>query len=471
MVEAQRLLDRYRLEQRLAAGGMGTVYEATDERLNRRVAVKLLKEELVDDPRFVERFRREARAVAGLSHPNIASVFDFGADDGRDFIVMELIEGQDLAEMLRSGPLEPSRAAAIAAQSCDALAHAHAAGIVHRDVKPGNIIVADSDRVKVTDFGIARAIGETTLTATGSVLGTAHYLAPEQASGDSVGPASDQYAMGVVLFEMLTGEVPFPGASPIGIAMRHVSDAIPAPSSIVREVPETLDEVTKTATAKDPAERYPDISAMASALRAVSSTVPPAAGAGAAALNAAATAPLADSSGTQVMPPPHGWSPRRAGRSVLTALVILALLVLGLVAGRLLSAPDESAGQADRSGERKQNQTVAKPSPTPSPSDTATPFPLPDVVGTDYESAALTLKDEGLKPVRIEDTEADESPEEVVDTDPDPNVEVSPGDSIDVFVAVPGPPEEDPGNSNGNDKGNDKGKAKGKDKNGDEDDD
>ncbi|HZJ52015.1 MAG TPA: protein kinase [Actinomycetota bacterium] len=464
MVEAQKLIDRYRLEQRLAAGGMGTVYEATDERLNRRVAVKLLKEELVDDPRFVERFRREARAVAGLSHPNIASVFDFGADDGRDFIVMELIEGRDLAELLRSGPLEPSRAAAIAAQSCDALAHAHAAGIVHRDVKPGNIIVSDNDRVKVTDFGIARAIGETTLTATGSVLGTAHYLAPEQASGESVGPAADQYAMGVVLFEMLTGKVPFSGTSPIGIAMRHVYDEIPAPSSIVPEVPATLDETTARATAKDPSERYPDISAMASALRGGSPTGPLAAGAGVAAAGGAATAPLADPSGTRVMRPHSGWSPRRAGRGALAALVILALLVLGLVAGRLLSAPTESSPQDGRPRDRKQGQAAAKPSPTPSPSDTATPFALPNVVGLDYESADQILSDAGLVPERVDDPEAEGAPEEVVDTNPDPRVEVSPGDSIEVVVAVPGPPEENPGTGNGNGKG----KGKKNHNNGDE---
>jgi eukaryotic-like serine/threonine-protein kinase len=460
MVEAQRLIDRYRLEQRLAAGGMGTVYEATDERLGRRVAVKLLKEELAGDPRFVERFRREARAVAGLSHPNIASVFDYGAEDGRDFIVMELIEGQDLAELLRSGPLEPNRASDIAKQSCDALAHAHAAGIVHRDIKPGNIIVSDSDRVKVTDFGIARAIGDTTLTATGSVLGTAHYLAPEQASGENVGPAADQYAMGVVLFEMLTGKVPFAGSSPIGIAMRHVSDAIPAPSSIVPKVPATLDEVTATATAKNPSERYPDISAMASALRAGTLTGPLAAGA--AAIDPAATAPPADSSGTRVMPPAGGWSPRRAGRGALAALAILALVVLGLVAGRLLSAPDERPRQGGPSPDRKQNQAVAKPSPTPtpSPSDPATPFALPNVVGSDYESAAQTLEDEGLVPVRVEDSEAEARPEEVVDTDPDPGEMVSPGETIKVVVAVPPPPEEDPGKA--------KGKGKNKNKNNDE---
>ena len=459
MVEAQRLIDRYRLEQRLAVGGMGTVYEATDERLNRRVAVKLLKEELVDDPRFVERFRREARAVAALSHPNIASVFDYGADDGRDFIVMELIEGRDLAELLRSGPLPPDRAAGIAAQSCDALAHAHASGIVHRDVKPANIIVSVNDRVKVTDFGIARAIGETTLTAAGSVLGTANYLAPEQASGESVGPAADQYAMGVVLFEMLTGQVPFSGTSPIGIAMRHVSDVIPAPSSIVREVPATLDEITARATAKDPSERYSEISGMASALRAGFPTGSRAEGAGAAAPGVAATAPLADPSGTRVMRPAGGWSPRRAGRGALAALVILALLVLGLVAGRLLSAPEERAAEAGRTRDRTQNPAVAQPSPTPTPSDSsATPFALPNVVGSDYESAAQSLEDVGLVPVRVEDPEAEGAPEEVVGTDPAAGVEVSPGDSIDVIVAVPGPPEEDPGS------GESKGKAKGKDK-------
>ena len=461
MVEAQRLIDRYRLEQRLAAGGMGTVYEATDERLGRRVAVKLLKEELAGDPRFVERFRREARAVAGLSHPNIASVFDYGAEDGRDFIVMELIEGRDLAELLRSGPLEPNRASDIAKQSCDALAHAHAAGIVHRDIKPGNIIVSDSDRVKVTDFGIARAIGDSTLTATGSVLGTAHYLAPEQASGENVGPAADQYSMGVVLFEMLTGKVPFAGSSPIGIAMRHVSDAIPAPSSIVPEVPATLDEITATATAKDPSERYPDISAMASALRAGTPTGRLAAGV--AAIDAAATAPLADSSGTRVKPPAGGLSPRRAGRGALAALAILALVVLGLVAGRLLSAPDESPRQG-QSPERKQNQAVAKPSPTPTPSDTATPFALPNVVGSDYDSAAQELKDLGLVPVRVEDPEAEGTPEEVVGTDPAAGLEVSPGDSIKLVVAVPGPPpEEDPGNGKSKSKGKKKGNEEGDD--------
>jgi eukaryotic-like serine/threonine-protein kinase len=431
MVEAQRLIDRYRLEQRLASGGMGTVYEATDERLQRRVAVKLLKEELADDPLFVERFRREARAVAALSHPNIASVFDYGADGGRDFIVMELLEGTDLAEVLRAGPLEPSRAAGIAAQACDALAHAHAAGIVHRDIKPANIILVASGRVKVTDFGIARALGDTTLTATGSVLGTAHYLAPEQASGSGAGAAVDQYAMGVMLYEMLTGEVPFSGDSPIGVAMRHVSDEIPAPSSKASEVPAELDKVVLTATAKDPSDRYPDIAAMASALRA---TVASPAGA-----LGTPTTPLTAANATQELPQ-SSWNPARAGRMAGIALGVLAALLLGLVAARLLSAPS-----AVPERDRKQGGAADKPSPSPSPSPVPETFTLPSVVGLDYASAAEELESLGLKPARFEDPEAEGDLEEVVDTDPDPGREVTPGDTIEVYVAVAPPAEENQG--------------------------
>jgi serine/threonine-protein kinase len=430
MVEAKRLIDRYRLEQRLASGGMGTVYEATDERLERRVAVKLLKEELADDPLFVERFRREARAVAALSHPNIASVFDYGADGGRDFIVMELLEGTDLAEVLRAGPLEPSRAAEIAAQACDALAHAHSAGIVHRDVKPANIILVASGRVKVTDFGIARALGDTTLTAAGSVLGTAHYLAPEQASGSAAGAAVDQYAMGVMLYEMLTGEVPFSGDSPIGVAMRHVSDEVPAPSNKAPEVPAALDEVVLTATAKDPSDRYPDIAAMASALRAAVS--PPAAA------FAAPTTPLAMEHTTQELPE-SSWIPARAGRAALIALAVLAALLVGLVAARLLSAPG-----APPERDRKQGGAAATPSPSPSPSPVPETFTLPSVVGLDYAAAAEELESLGLKPAKFEDPDAEGDPDEVVDTDPDPGREVSSGETIEVYVAVAPPDEEKP---------------------------
>ena len=174
MVKTSRcLIARYRLERKIAAGGMGTVYAAVDDRLGRRVAVKILARRLAEDPAFIERFKREARAAAALSHPNIARVFDYGEDGPDHFSVMELVEGEDLARVLRDhGPLTPDRVTRIAAQMCAALDHAHAAGLVHRDVKPANVIVGPDDRVKVTDFGIARAVGEAKLTATGTVMGT-----------------------------------------------------------------------------------------------------------------------------------------------------------------------------------------------------------------------------------------------------------------------------------------------------------
>ena len=184
MAEATTLQGRYRLDARIASGSMGTVFAGIDERLERPVAVKVLKEELAHDPSFVERFRREARAVAALSHPNIANVYDASQDRDRHFMVMELVNGRDLGRVIKEdGPLAPDRAAGIAAQICDALAHAHGAGIIHRDIKPGNVIVdEETGRVMVTDFGIARAAGDSTLTGVGAVMGTAHYLAPERAT-------------------------------------------------------------------------------------------------------------------------------------------------------------------------------------------------------------------------------------------------------------------------------------------------
>ncbi|MEO8323042.1 MAG: protein kinase, partial [Actinomycetota bacterium] len=195
MVEGGLLGGRYRIGDRIAAGGMGVVYLAHDERLGRTVVVKILRAHLAGDPHFIERFRREARAVASLSHPNIAGIFDYGEDAGQHYIVMELAEGRDLAAVIRvDGRLSPQRAARITAQVCVALDHAHEAGIIHRDIKPANVIVTDEDKVKVTDFGIARAVGDSTLTATGSMLGTASYLSPEQAGGEKVVPASDLYS-------------------------------------------------------------------------------------------------------------------------------------------------------------------------------------------------------------------------------------------------------------------------------------
>ncbi|HEX9312695.1 MAG TPA: protein kinase, partial [Actinomycetota bacterium] len=220
---------RYRLVRRIAAGGMGSVWEAEDTLLHRRVAVKVLSEALAEDGRFVERFRREARATAGLSHPNVAGVFDYVEDGDRPFLVMELIEGETLADRLaRQGRLPWREAAAIIEPAAAALEAAHRAGIVHRDVKPGNIMITRTGHVKVMDFGIAAATWAAPLTATGAAMGTATYISPEQASGKGAGPESDVYSLGVVLYEMLTGRPPFTRHTPVAVAMAHVRD-VPLP--------------------------------------------------------------------------------------------------------------------------------------------------------------------------------------------------------------------------------------------------
>ena len=435
MVETVVLLDRYRLEDTVASGGMGQVFAATDERLRRRVAVKLLRESLVDDPRFVERFRREARAVAALNHPNIASVFDYGEEEGRHFIVMEYVDGRDLEEVIGfSGSLEPGRSALVAAQSCDALDHAHGSGIVHRDVKPANIILGEDDRVKVTDFGIARAMGDSTLTATGSVLGTAHYLAPEQASGADVGPAADQYAMGVVLFEMLTGEVPFGGTSPIGIAMRHVADEVPPPSRLNSDVPARLDEVVAIATAKDPDRRYASASQMADALR--HSTVPMPAPAPTTVPSQAVVAPpvLGDTG-----PPRDGRSsgPRRAVRSAALALALLALAIVSLLAFRLSVADGTGGSAADDASAPQRPSGAGRPSNTPAAPELVT---IPPLVGLDYQDAVAELEAVGLEPRETVDRTSTEAKDVVVAMSPDPGTELEPGSSVTVVVSKGEPP-------------------------------
>src|SRR4051812_24874932 len=264
-----RIAERYSLRERIAVGGMGEVHLATDDRLGRLVAVKVLAAVYADSPDFVERFRREALTAAALSHPNIAQVYDYGVDGPSHFIVMEYAEGQDLANVIRErGRLTPADAVRVAEQVCAALAAAHRAGVVHRDIKPGNVIVRGDGTVKVTDFGIARARGQASLTDTGMVMGTAAYIAPEQARGEATTPSSDLYSVGILLFQMLTGSVPFEGDTPVAIAMRHLDEPVPLPSSRVADLPADLDEVVVRATAKSPADRYPDADAMAAALRA-----------------------------------------------------------------------------------------------------------------------------------------------------------------------------------------------------------
>jgi serine/threonine protein kinase len=222
---------RYRLQRRIGSGGMADVYLAEDETLHRQVAIKILADRYTQDAGFVERFRREATAAAGLNHPNIVSIYDRGESDGTYYIAMEYIEGPTLKEEITSrAPLPEAEAVGYALQALQALEFAHRRGVIHRDIKPHNMMVTPDGLLKVTDFGIARAANQVEMTEVGSIVGTAQYLSPEQARGQTVGPQSDIYSLGVVLYEMLTGEVPFTGSSAVEIAMKQVNDQPMPPS-------------------------------------------------------------------------------------------------------------------------------------------------------------------------------------------------------------------------------------------------
>jgi eukaryotic-like serine/threonine-protein kinase len=276
MNQAAVLGDRYRLGERIADGGMGSVYRAVDESLGRPVAVKVLRRELADDPTFLERFRREARAAAAVSSPGVAGVYDYGELDGRAFIVMELVEGETLAERIAArGRLPWPEAFALAEQVARALDAAHAHGLVHRDVKPGNVLIGPGGRAKVTDFGIAKTAASATLTRTGMVLGSANYVAPEQARGDDVGPAADQYSLGCLLFEVVTGRTPYDGATAVAIATQHVSAPVPDPRQDRPDLPAPAAALIRRALAKDPSARFPSATAMADALAAARAPAAP----------------------------------------------------------------------------------------------------------------------------------------------------------------------------------------------------
>src|SRR5512133_3611017 len=253
---------RYRIIRKLGAGGMADVYLAEDQELGRRVAIKILNDRHAADDSFVERFRREAKNAAGLSHPNIVSIYDRGEAEGTYYIAMEFLDGRSLKELIVGrGPAPIKTAIDYARQILAAVGFAHRHGIVHRDIKPHNVLVSPEGRLKVTDFGIARS-GASQMTEVGSIIGTAQYLSPEQARGAPVDQTSDLYSTGIVLYELLTGGVPFSGESPVEIAMKHLSETPDPPSAQRPDIPNDLDLVVLRALAKEPADRYQSAAAM-----------------------------------------------------------------------------------------------------------------------------------------------------------------------------------------------------------------
>jgi tRNA A-37 threonylcarbamoyl transferase component Bud32 len=331
---------RYQLEELLGEGGMSSVYRAHDAVLERSVAIKVLHEHFSLDPEYVERFRREARAIARLAHPNVVTVIDRGEWEGRQYIVFEHVVGEDLKSVIeREGPLPVERALALTHQVARALAFAHELDIVHRDVKPHNVLLDDAATAKVTDFGIARTIGvEDGLTQTGTVLGTGHYLSPEQASGQRADERSDQYSVGVLLYELLTGEVPYEGSSLMAVALRHVNDPVPSVRARRPDVPERVDAIVARAMAKEPGDRFPSMEAMVAALEGCLADQAGPAGAAATGVLPVAAASTGPRRATRAVPrrAPAPAAPRRtARRSPLVALAVVVFLGAALMAGFL----------------------------------------------------------------------------------------------------------------------------------------
>ena len=263
ITKGQRINDRYEIIKSIGEGGMANVYLAEDIILNRKVAIKVLRGDLANDEKFIRRFQREAIAASSLSHPNIVEMYDVGEDNGNYYIVMEYVEGKTLKQLLKKrGTLTPTEVIDIMLQLTDGIAHAHDSYIIHRDLKPQNIMIADNGAIKITDFGIAMALNSTQLTQTNSVMGSVHYLPPEQASGKGSTTKSDIYSIGILFFELLTGKLPFKGDNAVEIALKHMKDPIPSVRKINPDLPQSVENIILKATAKNPKNRYNDVREM-----------------------------------------------------------------------------------------------------------------------------------------------------------------------------------------------------------------
>jgi eukaryotic-like serine/threonine-protein kinase len=465
---------RYAVLERVGVGGMAEVYRARDELLGREVALKVLSERFSNDPSFVERFRREAQSAANLSHPNIVSLYDYGSDQGSSYIVMELIDGRSLSDILeQEGRLLPERAAEIGADVAKALDRAHKAGIVHRDIKPGNIMITRTGQTKVTDFGIARAVSgdrDATMTQTGMVIGTAAYLSPEQAQGDPVDARSDVYSLGIVLYEMLAGATPFQGETPLAIAYKHVRETPERLSNVNTDVPPALEQIVMKSLAKNPANRYHDAGDVLEDLERFL-----------AGQTVMATPMLADETvlapagGTQVIRETAIYDEpdnNRAGLYI--AIALISLLVFGLLAwfvatnllgGKEVTVPDvvgmdiaeatdalEEAGlevETESKNSKKPEGEVLKQDPRADAKATegdtvlltisggVRQVTVPDVIGFPIEEATDILKQEGLKVGEITEQESTEGePGDVLQQDIQPGLEVPEDTEVNLTVVA-----------------------------------
>jgi serine/threonine-protein kinase len=335
MESEQDTLGIYALQRRIGRGGMGSVFLAEDTSLHRPVALKLLPPELAADPDYVARFEREATTLAAIRHPNLVHIYAVGHEGGRHYIAMEFLEGRTIAEALREqGELPPERAVHVVAQVLDALDSVHAAGVVHRDIKPGNIM---GDRAVLMDFGLAKPRGDRSVTTGHEIIGTAEYMAPEVAEGNEASPQSDLYALGVVLFEMLTGEVPFKGASAIATLRKHVEQPVPSVCAAAPGVPERFEGVLARTMAKDPAARYGSAQEMAAHLLSVVDS-PVLRGVAVGSRATAATMPLPQSGsrkGPSPVPRRRSWLLVAAGMALGVAAAVAAVIAIP----RLRKAP------------------------------------------------------------------------------------------------------------------------------------
>lgn len=410
---------RYELHKRIARGGMADVVLARDQLLERPVAVKILFAEFATDTAFVERFRREAQAAAGLNHPNIVGVYDWGREGNTYFIVMEYVDGRSLADLLRTeGTLHPDRAADIATDVAAALGFAHRNGVVHRDIKPGNVLISSAGLVKVTDFGIARAIShnaEEALTQTGSVMGTATYFSPEQAQGKAVDPRSDLYSLGVVMYEMVCGSAPFKAENPVAVAYKHVQEQVVPPSQVNPSVPASYEAITMRLLAKNPDARYASAEALRSDLRRfrqgqVISGTEDATQAVGVATTMMASGLTTPPGGTHVMPGNEHYEAEPARRRTRRFLIGLGLSLVVVAAIVFLAYRLLGAGGNDQ-------------------------VTVPDVTGQTVAQAMSTLTEAGLVPRSVGEPSAEVPQNHVIRTDPPEGEKLDKGGEIVVYFA------------------------------------